>query len=176
MGETNNIINLNKAKEEIVNILKSYNPVIHTNDDEGYDWLSDGNYSIIVEKNKKEILWIDLTDEITIGLGYFHSHYNLNFEDYEEFKRDLNDIVKAKICSVSIICDGQWYSSMCVDTSDLSRESLMKKTVVKQILREYKNKFKERGFRIECNFLDAAKDIIYEIPPVIDKQNEESQY
>ena len=84
--------------------------------------------------------------------------------------------MKAKICSVSIICDGQWYSSMCVDTSDLSRESLMKKTVVKQILKEYKNKFKECGFRIECNFLDSTKDIIYEIPRVIDKQNEESQY
>lgn len=169
MNETNNIINIEKAKEEIIGILKFYNPVIHTNADEGYDWLCDNGYSIIVVKNKKKILWIDLTDEITIGLGYFYTHYNLDLEDYEEFKRELNNIVKAKICAVSIMCDGQWYASWCIDTNDLSLEALTKKLLAKQIS-------KERGYRIECNYLDSTKDIIYEIPRVIDKQNEESQY
>ena len=161
-NRANSIINIDLIKEEVVNILKLYNPVVHTNAEEGYGWLCDGGYSITVEKNKKVILWVDLTDEITLGLGGFHEHLNLDLEGYEEFVKDLNDIVKSKTCSVCVTCNGKWIGSSYVEATNLSKERL-----IEEVVGEIDENIKEYGCKLECSFLDLKKDVIYEIPPVI---------
>ena len=119
-NRANSIINIDLIKEEVVNILKLYNPVVHTNAEEGYGWLCDGGYSITVEKNKKVILWVDLTDEITLGLGGFHEHLDLDLEGYEEFVDDLkimeelaNILRKTKVKNWSYWRGKLWKNMLC---------------------------------------------------------------
>lgn len=118
-------INVLDKKEEILDLLESYNPVVHTNTEKDFDWLSDEGVSIIISSGKEELLYIDLDGEISLGVGGWHTHYAPYLMDYNFFKETLLEFIEGKLCAVSIKCDEKWMGSYTFYESEISEQDLV---------------------------------------------------
>ncbi len=156
-------INVLEKKEEILNLLKSYNPVVHTNSEKDFDWLSDDGVSIIVSKGAEELLYVDLDGEITLGMGGWHTHYAAYLMDYNLFKETLLEFIEGKLCAVSIKCDEKWMGSYMFYESEISVQNLVTHTYEFLSATEFRDKLDECGFIIQCSFLDSSKDRVFVI-------------
>ena len=156
-------INILDKKEEILELLKDYTTVVHTNADEDFDYLEEGCLSISVLNNDEEVLYVDLEDEITLGIGGWHTHYSGYLSDYNMFLKDLRDFIECRLCAVCIICNDEWMGSFTAYEDELSLENLKKE--VNKLLsdREFQRQLKKNGYRIECTFLDSTKNIVWKI-------------
>ena len=152
-----------EKKDEILELLKNFSPEVHTNADENFDWLPDGSFSIVVMKDGEEILYADLfEDELTLGVGGWHTHYAGYLTDYRMFLEVLNEFIAGRRCAVCIKSNEEWMGCFTAGTEDLSETSLVKEVNEILSVREFQKKLKEHGYRIECSFLDTSKNKVYE--------------
>ena len=145
-------------KEEIISILSGHDVVIHTNSDDGFDWLEDGCVSIIIDNR----MYIDLEGQITLGIGSWHTHYDAYRRDYNYFLNNLKGILDNEKCSMDIFCKDEWLYSNLIDAVGITEDGL-KEQVWKELNRESRHKIVLNGYRIECRFMDPEKDIVIEV-------------
>lgn len=60
-------------------------------------------------------------------------------------------------------CKEEWMGCFTAREDELSEESLVKQVNKMLSAREFQQKLRENGYRIECSFLDASKDRVFEI-------------
>ena len=156
-------IDILDKKDEILELLKDFTTEIHTNADENYDYLEDDCLSIVVMKNGEDLLYIDLEGEITLGVGGWHTHYSGYLMDYNIFLGDLKEFIDGRRCAVCIRCKEEWMGCFTAREDELSEESLVKQANKMLSAREFQQKLRENGYRIECSFLYASKDRVFEI-------------
>lgn len=92
---------------ELTELLKAYNPEIHTGKDSDYDYLGDGEFCIILKNQTGNELFIDLTDEFTVSFDYWHSHYF----DYESLKRCVFQLLNNERCVFIVFIGERWMGS-----------------------------------------------------------------
>ena len=151
-------IDVMSKKEEIISILSSHDVVIHTNSDDGFDWLEDGCVSIIIDNR----MYINLDGQITLGLGSWHTHYDAYRRDYNYFLNNLKGILDNEKCSMDIFCKDEWLYSNLIDAADITEDGLRERAW-KVLNQESRHKMVMNGYRIECCFIDPEKDIKIEV-------------
>lgn len=148
---------------ELIALLSEYNPEVHRYTDDGFDWLDDDGYSIIIKRDGEERMYVDYNDgEFTLGLGCWHGHYNLYRKDYEDLLKDIENTLNNALVAVTIRCDGEWFGSWKTPVSECSKKELIiqaRETMHKELI----EKTKRNGYQIECEFFDKTKDFTYKI-------------
>lgn|GEM_PF-2705730 len=158
-------IDVFSKKDEILAELSGYNPVVHTNQEEDFDWLEDGCFSITISRDGEEVLYVDLDGEITLGFGGWHAHYSPYRLDYGKFLTDLRNVLGNKMCAVMVTCNNEWMGSFAAMADSISKDNLVKKT--KKLLndKEFRRKLSQYGYVIKCSFFDKTKNLQIEIGP-----------
>lgn len=156
-------INVLEKKDEILEMLKDYTPEIHTNADKDYDYLGEEGVAIVVLKDGQVLLFVDLDGEITLGVKEWYKLYSPYLLDYKMFLSDLNDYIVGKKCAVCIRCNGEWMGSFTAEEAEISGDALVKRVNKWLSTKEFQNKLRRNGYRIECSFLESSKDMIFEI-------------
>ena len=156
-------INVFDKKDEIVELLKPFNPTIHTNAEKDFDYLPDEGVSIIVLRDEEEVLYVDLEGEITLGIGGWHTHYAPYLIDYNMFKETLTGIIAGRVCAVCIKCRGEWMLSFITDETEVSEQELVRQTSNQLSAEEFRKKLNKYGFSIQCSFLDSSKDRLFTV-------------
>lgn len=154
-------------ESELISLLSEYKPEVHRYTDDGFDWLEDDDYSIIIKDGEEVRMYVDYTDgEFTLGLGCWHGHYDLYRKDYEDLLKDIENILNNLLVAVTIRCDGEWYGSWKATVSECSKKELI--IQAREIMhKELIEKTKKNGYQLECEFFNKSKDFIYRIDPEI---------
>ena len=110
---------------ELMEMFKEYNPIIHKNSDEGYDWLDENLLCIeIPNPNAGDSITIECEDcgEFTVCYAYFHSHHFADDYGYSCMCEQLSDLLNNKICSASIFCGNEkkWMGSTTIEKEKIS--------------------------------------------------------
>lgn len=151
-------------KDEILEILKEYNPVVHTNKEADYSWIYDDSVSIVVsDESGAEMLFIDLEGEFSYGFGGWHTHADPYRFDYERMLKNIKNILDNKLAAICIKCNGDWMGSSLANIDELDRENLINEAKGFLTDKEFREKMRLNGIVIECNFFDKSKNIYYEI-------------
>lgn len=99
-------INAEKKKAELLSLLAPYNPVVHTGEEDGRDWLFDDEEFAIEIKNpaaesEKTSLCIAFEDsvdrEFTLYFAGWHEYFKMTEGDYERFLGVLKSILENKV-------------------------------------------------------------------------------
>ncbi|MDE5564690.1 MAG: hypothetical protein K2I93_06005 [Oscillospiraceae bacterium] len=126
--------------EEIMSIIKAYNPEIGRSEDAFME--------IRITSPFSEELWIEISTEFTIFFGDWHAHYGAYEEYFRMFLDDLMGILQSKRCTVCGYRDGKWCGS---DLSDKGVPDLS------EILEEF-----GEDKQVVCSFWDKSKNVTYE--------------
>lgn len=105
---------------ELTEMLQSYNPIIRTKSDEGYDWLEEGSFCIeIPNPNAGEKITIECENggEFTVCCSYYHSHYFADDCEYSYMCEQLSNLLNNKCCSAAIFCgsENEWKGSTLIE-------------------------------------------------------------
>ncbi|MBP5175163.1 MAG: hypothetical protein ILP07_04520 [Treponema sp.] len=99
-------INQEAKKEELLALLAPYNPVVHTGEEENYDWLFDEEEFAIEIKNPSSVspgedICIAFEDsvnsEFTLYFAGWHEYFKMNEGDYARFLDVLKSILENKV-------------------------------------------------------------------------------
>ncbi len=110
---------------ELTEMLQAYNPIIHQNSDEGYDWLDENSFCIEVPNpDGNESLTIEGADngEFTVCYSYYHSHYFADEYEYSSMCEKIFDLLNSKCGSATIFCgsENKWMGSTLIGKEDTS--------------------------------------------------------
>ncbi|MBQ9383885.1 MAG: hypothetical protein IJT87_06575 [Ruminiclostridium sp.] len=159
-------ISIQEAVSDLTNLLseKGLDYTVHTQNDEGYDYLDDEECRSINMVNKSgDELFIDLQGEFTIFFQEWHEHYYTEKWDYDKLKNDLLDLLSNKLFVFTVMCNNEWMCSVLVRDSQISKEEVKQK--VRKYLNhpEFRNKLKINGADICFKFWDDKlnKKIIF---------------
>ena len=95
---------------ELTERLKEYNPIIHKNSDEGYDWLDENSLCIELPRyNAGDSLTIECGGygEFTVCFLYYHAHDSANDYEYNRMCEQLADLLNSKCGSAAILCGSE---------------------------------------------------------------------
>ena len=150
---------------ELIALLSEHNPEVHRSNDDGFDWLDDDGYSIIIKDGDEEHMYVDYNDgRFTLGLGSWHGHYNSYRKDYEDLLQEIRNILDNRDVAVTIRCNGEWFGSWISSASKCNEKELIIKA--RSLMgKESIGKTKKNGYQIECEFFDKSKDLIFKIDP-----------
>ena len=101
---------------ELMEMFKEYNPIIHQNFDDGYDWLDENSCCIeIPNPNAGDNITIECggCGEFTVCFSYYHSHYFADEYGYSYMCERLADLLNNKICVAAMFCgsENKWLGS-----------------------------------------------------------------
>ena len=110
---------------ELTEMLRAYNPIIHSKLDQGYAWLDEHSFCIeIPNPNADQSLFIayEADVEFTISLSHYHSHYFANEEEYSSMCRQVLELLNNKCCAAAIFCgsENRWMGSTLIDKEKIS--------------------------------------------------------
>ena len=120
-------------------------------EDEGY-------ISITAENGAGDVLYIDVTDEITFGFDAYHAHYYFDEDDYEEFKGDLTDLFSGNAYSMCCYAGDKWiYSTFQRGSPD--REYLIKRDIdMGYYIKKY------GSVKVVCKYWESGKSVTFDLP------------
>lgn len=146
--------------------LKEYTFEVHTNTDEGYEYLDDISYCITLNNAEGNELFIDLEGEFTLTYGEWHTHYMATNDGYECLKEDILSILQNKWGIVVFIVDGKWFGSSTTEFPITTpKRAIGKVEYVFGEAKEFINEIQEKGVEIQCRYWDSSLDAIYQISP-----------
>ena len=106
--------------DDLIQQVKEYNPVVHTNSDKEYDWLEEGNICVeIPNPSSDNPLEIEFQNggEFIVFFSGGHSHYWCDDEYYNLLCELVVDILNNIKCSASLFYgdENKWMGSSFVD-------------------------------------------------------------
>lgn len=106
----------------------SYNPSIHSQDEEGYNWLeSDEEWSrclLIPNPNgDRDNIEVETCGEFVLYFGGSHAHYNNDAEGYEDLRKDFTEIANGRMRAFSCVYEGRGWCSVLNQSSRLRTPS-----------------------------------------------------
>lgn len=148
-----------KKLPQLMEMFANFSPSIHTQEEEGYDWLeSDDDWSrcLLIPSpcSNERGIEIETRFEFILYFAGAHSHYEEDEEGYEELKRDIEEIISGKKCAFSCSYEG-WGWCNGFTTLPASKEK------VKDFLRD-DNEYYIRMLA-EYTEKDIKKDGVYTI-------------
>lgn len=107
--------------DDFVKKFKSYNPVVHTNKEDEFDWLEDGSYSVCIKTPSGDNLFADFEGELSLYFGGWHTHYESTDVGYEALLKRLNSILNNETCAINAkITDEDWLGCMMLENANLT--------------------------------------------------------
>lgn len=107
-----------EIKKSISKLIEGLDYTIHKYGDsiDEYSYLQENELCITVKNTSGEdAIYIDLTDELTLTIGAWHTHYNYSDEDYNEMIDALKDYLECRMCVLEIYCfkagELKWFRS-----------------------------------------------------------------
>ena len=148
---------------EILELFKDNEIILHTNKEEKYKWLDSNHYSIQIKNDDNE-LFIDLEEEISLFFKDWHSHYYPNEEYYNFMIENVKDIINNKTYTFSIYQNDKWYGSKLNEKEIKTKEEAIKE--VKGFFKNHKefiDKLNEGITTIKCNYWNKKNNKEFEI-------------
>ena len=146
--------------------LKDYAYEVHTNADDGYDYLDDVSYCLTLKNADGEELFIDLEGEFTLSYGGWHTHYFASNSEFECLKEDIISILANKLGAVTLLVDGKWFGSSTTPSPITNKEQAIEK--VRDVIdntREFVRKVHRKGVEVSCKFWDRKLDSVVVLAP-----------
>lgn len=112
-------------KEELLEFLKPYNPVVHTRADEGYNHLDLDLECISVSNDNGDVMDIELDGYWNFYFRGGHTHYWSYQSGWEELLEDLDLIFTNKLAMISYHVNGEWKGSGFLDSTDDNRDYIL---------------------------------------------------
>lgn len=147
-------INPAEVLAELTELLKAYNPEIHTGQDAGCDYLGDDEFRMILKNQTGNELLIDLTDEFTVAYDYWHGHYF----DYGGVKRCVFQLLNNERCVFIVFIEDRWMGS------GTSVKPFATKAEVKEEMRDFLDRdelaqeAREKGVEARIVYWDESKN------------------
>lgn len=152
--------------EELTELLKEYNPQIHTCKDEGYNYLEEDDVCITLKNQFGKEFYIDLNDEFTISYDVWHCHYSPYQGEYEMLKEELKLLLTNTGYIFSVFIQDQWMGSMTLE------EPLTSKTQVKKQIQQFLKRDKQwirqakaKGVEARMVYWDESNNMIVTFVP-----------
>ncbi len=110
-----------EKKAELLALLAPYNPVVHTGDEDGWDWLFDDSEFAIEIKNpcsdsEEDNICIAFEDsvdyEFTLYFAGWHKYFKMIEGDYAEFLKLLKSILENKVCVLNAYDNDSEYDTV----------------------------------------------------------------
>lgn len=146
--------------------LKDYPYEVHTNADEGYDYLDDVSYCITLRNADGDELFIDLEGEFTLSYGGWHTHYFASNSEFECLKEDIISLLTNKMGAVTLQVNGKWFGSSTTSSPITNKEQAIEK--VRDVIdnkREFIRKMHRKGVEVSCKFWDRKLDSMVVLAP-----------
>ena len=146
--------------------LKDYAFEVHTNADEGYDYLDDVSYCLTLKNADGEELFIDLEGEFTLSYGGWHTHYFASNSEFECLKEDIISILTNKLGAVTLLVNGKLFGSSTTPSPITNKEQAIEK--VRDVIdnkREFIRKVHRKGVEVSCKFWDRKLDSVVVLAP-----------
>ena len=137
----------------------NYQYEVHTNADEGFDYLDDISYCITLKNEDCEEIRIDLEGQFTLSYAGWHTHYLPYLAEYEELLLDIMAILMNKACSIVCLVDGKWFGSYFSDEPIKTAQQANR--VINKIYGDspdFINKIHRKGVEIKSSFWDSSMD------------------
>ena len=146
--------------------LKDYPFEVHTNKDEGYDYLDDISYCITLKNADGYELFIDLEGEFTLTYEGWHTHYLVDNYNYECLKEDITSILNNSWGAVIFYVDGKWFGSTTTSFPITTKEQAEEK--VQEMFGdtdEFMEKIRQEGVEVVCKFWDTSLNSTVRLAP-----------
>lgn len=137
--------------------LKDHEYTVHTNDNDGYDYLSDLSYCITLKNKDGDELNIDLEGDFTLTYGGWHTHYFATTEDFECLKEDISAILTNKVGTITFVVNGKWFGGSMTDHPITNKVQAIDK--VKEMyanFNEFLEKIHNEGVVVCCQYWDST--------------------
>lgn len=146
-------------KDDLIEFLKDYNPVIHTNREEGYKYLDDESVMISITNpnDSNTVLYVELSYEFTLYFDSWHTHYDVFLEDYEDLLNDIKLILNNECVVVTIysVENEKWLGSTFIGADKIDENISPKK-----LLHKLYYKIKQVG-EMTISFWDSQKNLCF---------------
>ena len=148
----------------MLQFLNGYEVSVHSNADEGYDYLEDNDLMLVVKNPYcDETLDIELAGEFSLFFAGWHTHYFTYEYDYEEMKKDIIGLLNGDIGALVVNTSEGWLCSTLykkdvdhlTDEIQLFKESIHHKETV--------DKFLRLGGRINIVYWNPADTISFDV-------------
>ena len=109
----------------LMETFKSYNPILRSRYDGGYDWLENDAFCVeIPNPSNSDSIIIECgnTTEFTLCFSYYHSHFFADDNEYNDMCKEISKILNNKSCSATIFCgkDNKWLGSTLIEKEKIS--------------------------------------------------------
>lgn len=146
---------------EILKTLQDYNIATYTGEDEGYDYLDEGDYCITVLNPSGDAdLYIDLEDGFTLTCGEWDAHYEPYPKDYRNMMEDIRRFLEGGMYLAVVSQGADWICSLSVNQKEPDKAFLLNQ------LREFLHsadcdvfirEIGKRGASVNCIFWNSEK-------------------
>lgn len=146
--------------------LKDYAYEVHTNADEGYDYLDDISYCLTLKNPDGEELFIDLEGEFTLSYGGWHTHYFASNSEFECLKKDIISILTNNLGIVTLLVNGKWLGRSTTPNPITNKEQAIRK--VRDVIdntSEFIRKVHRKGVEVSCKFWNKKLDSMVILAP-----------
>lgn len=149
------------SEEELIKLVKGYDVIRHTNKEEEYDYMYDEDITLeVVNPDKIENLYIEISDEYTIFYGPWHTHYFSYEYDYKMMKNVIKNIMNNKFGAYGVYKNDNCLMGNIVEKSkeEFDPTEVLKK-INKELIEQYKV-LNENESNLEQKLLkELTKDI-----------------
>ena len=141
----------------------------YTNEDEGYEYLKNGNFCVSVLNPKgDDDLYIDLEDGFTLTYGDWNAHYEATDRDFEHMRKDVEDFLANRMYLAAVYSGKDWICSFSIHENDVSKMHLFRQT--KEFLHsadcdQFIELLKNKGGVIDCSFWDVKRSREIRVKP-----------
>ena len=132
---------------DILRLFEGLEVIEHTNAEEQYKDLYEDELAVDVKNPYGgEDIWLEFTDEYTLGIGGWHTHYSAYEADYRMFKSDIRAILSGEMrLAVAFTSDNHWYGSMTLPEELKEERDGWTLLRAFNFVQEFINKFGEIG-------------------------------
>ena len=153
-----------RSKEsELLELLKGYEIIRHTNKEEDYNYMYPEDVTLeVVNPSKIEHLYIEISDDFTVFYSPWHTHYPSYEYYYKMMKNDIKKILNNEFGGYGVYKNDKWILS---DIVEKSKEELNPKEIFSSIIKKLDNDYKYIGQDIDDSIkedIDIIKDDIME--------------
>ncbi len=144
---------------ELTELLRIYNPLIHSKNDNEYDWLGESSVCIEIPNpcGADSIKLVCDNGEFILCFSYFHSHYCADDNGYGTMCEQLSELLDNKTCCATVFCgsENKWIGSTLLEKDKLSLP-------IEEIFGfifdhgSYKEQFSQNGGEARFTFWDSS--------------------
>ena len=126
MSNKQNHIKPAEKLDELLSFLDRQELITYTAEDEGFDYLEDGQVCIgVLNAAEGDDLFIDLQEDFTVAFGDWTAQYEPDEEGFAAMCREVKGILNGTVYIAVVYVREDWICSLSVDRKEIRRAELL---------------------------------------------------